>query len=129
MHSRPPLLSLAALAAVSLLLFMLTVVPSASAQYFRVEAEGYIAQEDHPPGILGPSECPYASGGFAVDGMDPGDWIELQVLVPEAGLWSDSLRSAGDVGLVRGWRLEVFNGFGDPVDSDEVETAPGQGAT
>ena len=72
------------------------------------------------------STCADASGGLAVNGMDaPGDWIELAFTLSDAACFVDSLRSAGEVGIVRRFVVEFFAAA--PPAADTLTTGPGRG--
>lgn len=107
----------------------------AAAGPFRipVEAESYAWGRDAGGDPISMSACDTsASGALAVYGVDyPGDWIHLEVIVPQDMMLQDSLRSAGDTGLRRKWVVEwVPLGPGVSPGTDTLATTPpGKGVT
>ncbi len=100
------------------------------AEVIRIEAESYTASENTGYPIL-PVDCPDASGGYAVTGVDElGDWIELRLDLPHGFSFAESLRSAGDSGFVRVFDLEFRSDFDQELlFTDHLVTPPGSGIT
>jgi hypothetical protein len=98
----------------------------------RVEAENYTWSFNEGGEPICISTCDKTnSGGKAVDGVDfPGDWIEMDVSVPEPMLYRNSLCSAGDVGLRRKFVIQYMplGGHGERPAPDTLTTRPGTGA-
>jgi hypothetical protein len=115
-----------------LALFLLPVLSAsrAGAQVQRSEAENYVAFDtvNAGGGVISLFPCAGASGGYALDGFDwPGDSIILSIAPPLVGTWSDSLRSAGALKLVRGFHVEFLSAMDDSLASDDLLTGPGLG--
>lgn len=73
--------------------------------------------------------CNSASGGFAVQGVDvSGEWIAFPLEVPQPIAFRDSLRSAGEEGVVRTHVVEYRRAdTGVLVVADTLVTLPGSG--
>ena len=67
--------------------------PRPDPEAFDVEAESYTARHNIGGGEIGRVPCGGASGGYVVTGLDvEGEWIDVPVTVPEAGLYDVNLR-------------------------------------
>lgn len=71
---------------------------AATAAPIILEAEDYVAAFNVGGDPIYVTSCPGASGGYAVEGYDyPGDFIELEVDIAQAGDYDDILRSGGEL--------------------------------
>jgi hypothetical protein len=78
------------------LIFVALLSFAASAESIWLEAEDYTASHDEGGLAIYVTGCIAASQGLAVEGFDfPGDWIELNLTLPENGSFVDSIRSGG----------------------------------
>lgn len=107
-----------------------------SANVIRIEAESYVnAHELGGNGSrIGRVGCSSASEGQAVDGLDvPGEYVEWNFPVAEAGCFVDSLCSAGGAppnGMVREFTIQVFaQGSTEPLYEDGITTIEGNGVS
>ena len=101
------------------LIFVVLLSFTASAESIWVEAEAYTASYDAGGLTIYVTGCSGASGGMAVEGFDfPGDWIELKLTIAENAAFTDSLRSGGLLAEESDIRCTVF-GAG-PVGEDLV---------
>jgi len=67
--------------------------PQPDPEAFSVEAESYIVSHHTGGDDFGLAYCARASGQHVVTGLDAeGEWIEISVSVPEAGLYDVNLR-------------------------------------
>jgi hypothetical protein len=67
--------------------------PPPDPEAFDVEAESYIVSHTTGGDPFGLAYCARASGQHVVTGLDnEGEWIEIVVSVPEAGLYDVNLR-------------------------------------
>jgi len=75
-----------------------------------IEAEDLTDFHDIGGTLIHLVTCSGASGGHAVEGFDtPGEWIEIVFQVDSAGIYADSLRSAGNLGWESDLRVTIFN--------------------
>jgi hypothetical protein len=76
-----------------------------------IEGEDFVASQDLGGIPIAWTYCSGASGGKALDGLDiQGEWIELVLDTPDAGSFTDSLRSAGLLDEESNLRSTVVNG-------------------
>ena len=94
-----------------------------------IEAEAYARSYVHYGGSLDFVHTLYASGGYAVIGLDyPGDWMEWDVTVPAPMVFRDSIRSAGESGIRRGYMVTFTPRDAGPSPvSDTLITQIGRG--
>lgn len=72
--------------------------PAAYAVPIILEAEDYVGSFNVGGDPIYVTLCSGASGGYAVEGYDfPGDYIELEVDITQAGDYDDILRSGGEL--------------------------------
>jgi len=119
------------LVAAILFVVLLLVAASAALADIRLEAEDMTASHNIGGFAIEVTGCGAASGFLAVDGLDvDGEWLRLRFTLNAAFCFVDSVRSAGDPGLVREFALSL-----DPVPSgesgapDTLTTVPGSGIT
>jgi hypothetical protein len=71
---------------------------AANATPIILEAEDYVGSFNLGGDYIYITSCSGASGGYAVEGYDyPGDYIELEVDITQAGQYEDILRSGGEL--------------------------------
>jgi hypothetical protein len=103
-----------------------------SAIKIKIEVESYYRSHSQCGEAIRPATCAEGcSGGAGVDGVDcAGDWLMFDVNIPEAIIFRDSLRSAGDVGLRRKFSVEFYpQGSWTAQAADTLTTRPGTGIT
>ncbi len=106
---------------IALLITSLTGAPTGAQELGEEEGEAFLLHDYHNIGGLDlwMVECGSASGNHAMDGMDvAGEWIQLEVTLPVAGCWADSMRFQGIPDDANGVRL-IIPGAG-PGGSDFV---------
>jgi len=109
-------------------LSMPLVASAAGGVVIRLEAESYQPPvHDGGPNLLQRVDCSVASGGQGVEGLDPGDWIDLPLTLQAPFCFRDSLCSAAVQGLVRGYQIDFIDSNGITVASDTLTTVPGLG--
>ncbi len=95
----------------------------------RLEAEDFVAKDEHGAIPIQIKVCSGASQGLAVDGLDvAGEWIAWEISLVERYCFRDSLRSAGSVKAVRTFITQFERmPYEEIVDADTVVTLPGSG--
>ena len=94
----------------------------AISQTVLVECESFTAFQDLGGLPIAKVSCAYASGGQAVDYVDvPGEWIQLSVIFPEDGYYSDSLCCAAYIGAVNTLRLTLSDEALKAEQTSDVE--------
>jgi len=101
-------------------------------QPIRIEAESFTAFWDSGGTPIAQHHCGAASQKLAVDGVDrKGEWIECRLRLEEQRCSVHSLRSAGKIGLMRTFAIQLFRLQADSsrtaVASDTLTTLPGAG--
>jgi len=117
-----------------LLLVLVILVSVAGAEVaisetLRIEAETMTASYNISGLDIAVRGCSAASGGQAVDGLDiEGEWIQIPLELTEGMCFTDSLRSAGDVGSIRSFAIHI-EANSSVWAADTVTTIPGSGIT
>jgi hypothetical protein len=133
---RAALLALLSVALSSIFLAAPLISRDAAAQaatVIKIEAESLTWSLNEGGDFISVGTCETgASGGKFVIGVDyPGDWIEMNVNVPQPIFFRDSLISGGDVGLRRKFAILFLpaGGHGPIPATDTLTTGPGHGIT
>jgi hypothetical protein len=119
--------------AATLALLALMAWPGSSAAQLemRIEAESFARFNELGAAMIQVKPCDGASEGMAVSGLDTdGEYLEWDLLVTQPSAFVDSLRSAGNVGVIRHFKIQVLRS-GEPgvVLEDTLTTPPGAGMT
>jgi len=107
--SRSPT-GLARAAALLILLAAAAAPAAADWAHVDVECESYTNSLNIAGTAIGGYQCFGASGGWMVEGVDsPGEWIELEVTLPQNRVYTDSLALQAPMGFPGIVRLTVYN--------------------
>lgn len=98
------------------------------AHQITVEAETYTASFNTGGEAIYITECPAASGGYAVEGFDsPGEWIEVSLTISVLGAYTDTLRSASELDYEGDTRITIAGGAPDGGDLESYYHTMGVG--
>jgi hypothetical protein len=119
------------LALLALLLGSLPASPGRASADARIELENFVSYEDLGGGPIQRAQCSGALNGWVVDYVDrAGEYVEVELVLPEPVCFVDSLRSAGVIDSVRTIATSYLLMPGrTEVSADTVVTLPGSGVT
>lgn len=113
--------------AIAIVVFLMVLSAAVRAEVPRLEAETFTIYGNLGGLAIQQHYCESASGEYGVNGLDvANEWIIMAMTLDHDACFTDSVRSAGDVGFAREFVVEGLSADGaTKYFADTLRTGPG----